>query len=333
MTLSAPYPYFGGKSKVSHLVWERFGNVPNYVEPFFGSGAVLLARPHAPKVETVNDMDAYLTNFWRALQNDPDGVAEYADAPVNENDMHANHAWLKGQKDFITRMRSDPDFYDSKIAGRWVQGISCWIGDGWCSEKASKTQVPHLGNAGCGVHRGSIPHLGDAGKGGRPHLGRDQGTHAKFRSEGLYEYLGQLAARVRRVRVCCGDWSRVLGDSVTIFHGMTGIFLDPPYFSPDRADCYNHDSRVLPKDVEAWCKENGDNKLMRIALCGYEGDYDLPPTWDCTAWKADGGYGNRNKKNDNAGKERIWFSPNCLSGKKQQVFDFGNDDESDTPER
>jgi hypothetical protein len=124
--MKAPYPYFGGKSRVASLVWERFGDVPNYVEPFFGSGAVLLVRPHPPKVETVNDMDAYLTNFWRALAADPDGVAEWADNPVNELDLHARHRWLIGQKDFIHKMRNDPDFHDVKIAGWWVWGLSCW---------------------------------------------------------------------------------------------------------------------------------------------------------------------------------------------------------------
>ena len=37
--LQAPFPWFGGKSQVAHIVWERFGNVPNYVEPFFGRTA------------------------------------------------------------------------------------------------------------------------------------------------------------------------------------------------------------------------------------------------------------------------------------------------------
>ena len=36
--MKAPFPWFGGKSKVSSIVWERFGDVQNYVEPFFGSG-------------------------------------------------------------------------------------------------------------------------------------------------------------------------------------------------------------------------------------------------------------------------------------------------------
>jgi len=59
---------------------------------------------------------------------------------------------------------------------------------------------------------------------------------------------------------------------------------------------------------------------MRIALCGYEGDYDMPGTWEKIAWKTGGGYGNRNAKNDNAGKERIWFSPNCLKPGRALTF-------------
>ena len=43
--LKAPFPYFGGKGRVAGEVWKRFGAVKTYVEPFFGSGAVLLGRP------------------------------------------------------------------------------------------------------------------------------------------------------------------------------------------------------------------------------------------------------------------------------------------------
>jgi len=55
--LDTPFPYFGGKSKIADIVWKRLGDVPNYVEPFFGNGAVLLRRPHKPGIETVNDKD------------------------------------------------------------------------------------------------------------------------------------------------------------------------------------------------------------------------------------------------------------------------------------
>ena len=47
MGIDSPFPYFAGKSRVAAEVWARFGAVDNYVEPFFGSGAVLLARPRS----------------------------------------------------------------------------------------------------------------------------------------------------------------------------------------------------------------------------------------------------------------------------------------------
>lgn len=58
-TLRAPFPYFGGKSRVAAECWRRFGDVRNYIEPFMGSAAMLLGRPHWPwkgnRIETVND--------------------------------------------------------------------------------------------------------------------------------------------------------------------------------------------------------------------------------------------------------------------------------------
>ena len=122
MKLKAPFPWFGGKSRVAHVVWSRFGNVPNYVEPFAGSLAVMLGRPFDAKIETVNDKDCYLANFWRALKNDPAGVAEYADWPVNEADLHARHRWLHKQADFRKRMENEPEFFDvaSQISDAFV---------------------------------------------------------------------------------------------------------------------------------------------------------------------------------------------------------------------
>ncbi len=78
--LLSPFPWFGGKRRVAPEVWARFGQVSNYVEPFFGSGAVLLGRPQPfAGTETVNDKDGFLANFWRALAADPDQVAHFAD--------------------------------------------------------------------------------------------------------------------------------------------------------------------------------------------------------------------------------------------------------------
>lgn len=77
--MRVPFPWFGGKSRAALLVWSRFGDVPNYVEPFAGSPIVRLRCPHAVRVETACDRDCYIVNFWRAIITDPDAVAHYAD--------------------------------------------------------------------------------------------------------------------------------------------------------------------------------------------------------------------------------------------------------------
>lgn len=288
--LRAPFPWFGGKSRVAHLVWDRFGNVPNYIEPFAGSLAVLLARPHVARIETVNDLDCLIANFWRALQSDPEGVALHANNPVNEADQHARHLWLVSQDEFRERMKVDPEFYDSKIAGWWVWGQCIWIGSGWCS-----VQLPHLGDAGTGVHR-KRPHLGDAY------------SH-------LLGYMRGLAERMRAVRVCCGDWSRICGPSPTVKLGITGVFLDPPYADEDdrQEGLYSTDSLTVAHEVRAWAIEHGNDPSLRIALCGYE-CAAMPSDWEEVAWKARGGYGSQGngRGRENAGRERIWFSPACL---------------------
>ena len=79
---------------------------------------------------------------------------------------------------------------------------------------------------------------------------------------------------------------------------------------------------AVSKDVAAWAIANGDNPLMRIALCGYEGEHVMPSSWECVPWKATGGYGGQSKDHDNpnAKRERIWFSPHCLGGKQGSLF-------------
>ena len=291
--LKAPFPYFGGKSRIAHEVWARFGDVPNYVEPFAGSLAVLLSRPTPPRVETVNDINCFLTNFWRALRDDPDGVAQWADYPVGEIDLHARHRWLVEQKDFIESMRSDPYYYDVQIAGWWVWGICAWIGNGWCRD-AETRKLPCLDRGGRGAYR--------------------------LTNGGLYNYFAALSARLRRVRICCGDWKRVCGYSPTTNIGTTAVFLDPPYGKQTgRKDGgYAFEEGDVTRDVHEWCVENQDNPKLRIALCGYEGEYDLPG-WECLAWKANCGYGNRGNGAGRANRhrERVWFSPNCL---KQELL-------------
>lgn len=330
MTIPSPFPYFGGKRKVADQVWERFGAVSNYVEPFAGTAAVLFSRPEPfDGNETINDMDGMVANFWRSMKLHPEETAEHADHPVNENDLHARHAWLVGQKDSLaSRLEGDPDWCDPKIAGWWVWGMACWIGSGFCSGRGPWSVVDrklvHLGNNGRGVNR-QLVHLGNNGQGGvSRQLPSTNLSHVAAGTQNLFAWFSAIAERLRRVRVASGDWSRVCGPSVTHKHGLTAVFLDPPYAdTADRcADVYTNDSESVAHDVREWAIENGKRSDMRIALCGYEGEHEMPGNWKTLAWNAGEGFGGQAKERSGNGKrERVWFSPACLNGAQASIFD------------
>lgn len=291
--LKSPYPFFGGKSRVADIVWSRFGIVSNYVEPFAGSLAVLLANPSPAKIETVNDIDCFISNFWRAVTDNPQEVAKYAEHPVNEADLHARHKWLVSEStaEFRKLMHQDPGHYDPKIAGWWVWGIGASMGSSWLNPNGVNA-LPMLSTAGNGIHG---------------------------LTNEIIDWFIQLQTRMKRVRVACGDWTRVVTPSVTHANrgigpkDITAVFLDPPYVKKGRDKVYLEDSDIF-KDVSQWAIDNGDNPKLRIALCGYEGEHNIPDTWEVVEWKANGGFANAGDERgrQNAFKERIWFSPHCL---------------------
>lgn len=299
--IRTPFPYYGGKAKVAPEIWRRFGDVKNYVEPFFGGGGVLLNRPipiGTIRKETVNDIDCLLTNFWRAAKFHPRKLSKVADYPVSELDLHARHSWLVGQRSAIAgKMRAEEAWCDPVVAAWWVWGISQWIGGGWCEVGKQSRRIPN--RDGRGVHRQS--HQRPVLEGCGVHRNCD-----KPRREMLREYFSFLSARLERVNIVNGDWSRVVTPSVTTRYGLTGVFLDPPYTAESgRSDrLYAKDDLAIGHQVRDWAVENGGNPKFRIALCGYDGEYRMPSNWSMFEWRSSG--------SRNGHKERIWYSPNCL---------------------
>lgn len=288
--LRAPFPWFGGKRRVASQVWDALGNVDHYVEPFCGSAAVLLARPHEPRVETINDADGMVANFWRAVKADSAAVAMHADWPVNEADLHARHRWLIGQRESLTeRLVADPLWFDAVVAGWWVWGLCAWIGAGWC-ERESR-QLPFFGNTGMGVHSVS---------------------GVNWRA---------LIERLAGVDVACGDWQRVCSPTVLFrASGATGVFVDPPYAEGAQQYAAGGTGTDLSARVRSWCEEHGSNPRLRIVLCGYEGEHEALATrgWRPVAWNAQGsGYVGKGAERDNQKRERLWLSPHCLDARAQ----------------
>ena len=142
--LSAPFPYYGGKGRIASEIWTRFGRADVYAEPFAGSLAVLLANPSPAPREVVCDKDGLICNFWRALKNDPEATAHWADYPTIHQDLTARHKWLRRwAREHASQLVEDAEYFDAKAAGWWVWGISLWIGGGWCSGDGDDRR-PHV---------------------------------------------------------------------------------------------------------------------------------------------------------------------------------------------
>ena len=315
--LLAPFPYFGGKRSVASEIWERFGQVAQYIEPFCGSAAVLLAAPHRASLEVVCDGSGFIANFWRAVKHQPAAVAQWADYPVSHIDLGARHVWLMAQRERIGAELHDPDWAgDAKVAGWWLWGQCCWIGSGWC-DWFKTGQVPHASSAGRGVQAaGQVPHAGNAGMGVQaagqvPHAGNaGRGYDALLTSSGrvAWQWLHRLADRLERVRVVHGDWSRCLNNH---YGGDgTAVFLDPPY----RAFSALYGSGECVADAVArWAAENAH---LRIALCGHQGDYNLPG-WSVVDWsRGKFTYGGSSTTD----REAVWYSPACHGAKVRDLF-------------
>ena len=298
-SLKAPFPFFGGKSGAAKEVWAALGPVENYVEPFAGSLAVFLARPTPPKEEVVNDLDGHIANVWRSIQLKPEEVVKYASGPVIEVDQHARHLWLVGMRESLTeKLSADFEFCDPKAAGFWVHGAYNWIGSGWCLHDKPSKQLPRISSAG----------------------------FASREEDNFLAWIQALSKRLAKVKICNGDWARVLSPSVTWDHywsrhnGNSGIFFDPPY-SDKASKCklYKGQDFTVSAAVRQWCKDNGHHKALRIVLAGFEGEghEELEALgWRCVPWFKPGfnnrGYAIQSEAGTNQGKERLWLSPHCL---------------------
>lgn len=299
-SFTAPFPYYGGKAAVASEIWARLGSPKLYIEPFAGSLACLLRRPGWRPgvlwVETVNDVDALLVNAWRAIKLCPDDVAAACDWPVSEIDLHARHQWLiEHAAERAERLIADPMWCDPQAAGWWIWGSAAWLGGGWCRSSYRRRPQINGHRQGVGVHARRASGLPQPG---------DEGPAA------LRQWMARLAQRLRKVRVLCGDWTRVLSDS-SLYAGtraVTGVLLDPPYDRRTgrcrktyRCEKYNTD------DVRAWAREHGHKPRLRIALCGLAGEHDdlEADGWSRLAWRSGG-------SSKHTPDEVVWFSPHCL---------------------
>lgn len=66
--------YPGAKWGIAKWVVEHFPEHHSYLEPFFGSGGVFFNKPRS-NIETINDLDGEVINFFECVRSDPERIA------------------------------------------------------------------------------------------------------------------------------------------------------------------------------------------------------------------------------------------------------------------
>ncbi|MBD5499110.1 MAG: DNA adenine methylase [Lachnospiraceae bacterium] len=72
--MKAVMKYPGSKWSIAKWIIGFFPEHHSYVEPFFGSGAILFNKPRSD-IETVNDRDGNVVNLFEWVKNDPEKLA------------------------------------------------------------------------------------------------------------------------------------------------------------------------------------------------------------------------------------------------------------------
>ncbi len=147
--LTAPLKWWGGKHYLAKQIVELMPEHPHYVEPYFGGGAVMLAKDPSGVSEVVNDINRELTNFWRVLQDGhtfaqfariidavPFSQVEWEEAgarqrPVKVPDVQAAAAFFircrqsraGGFKDFATLTRNRTRRRMNEQASAWLNCV------------------------------------------------------------------------------------------------------------------------------------------------------------------------------------------------------------------
>ena len=222
------FGWYGGK--FSHLTWllPLLPEVHHYCEPFGGSGAVLLNRPPSP-VETYNDLDGEVVNFFRVLRENRDElVGMIALTPFSREEF------------FIAVNGEDPTIPPVERARRF-----------YVRARQSRTGLAQTASLGRWANCKMTSRRGMSG--------------VISRWFGGVESLPQIAERLMRVQI----ENRPADDVIRLYDSEDTLFYcDPPYPHESRTDrrAYAHEMSNLEHERLA---ELLNSVHGRVAVSGY----------------------------------------------------------------
>jgi DNA adenine methylase len=222
-----PITYFGGKTAIADRIVALLPPHEHYVETHCGSLAVLLAKPPSA-METVNDLDQHLMNFWRVLRDRPGDLARVCALTPHS----------RAECELV----SDPP--------------SAWPADLDDLERARRiwvrlTQV----RGGHTVRRAGWRYYQDP-----------RGSHSSM-PDYLDSYTGRIAAaaaRIRGVSLECKPAAELIG--LYGRHEANLLYVDPPYLESVRKKCSGGRSRGPSYAHEV--RTDLEHQLLLEALLG-----------------------------------------------------------------
>lgn len=142
--MNAVFKYPGSKWAIADWIIGFFPEHHSYLEPFFGSGAVLFTKERS-NIETINDLDGEVTNLFEWTRRDPERLAEeiywtpYArqvyDAAAEVCRTRKGDSFERAVA-FITKLMMGHGFRTNEIKVGWkndVQGReAAYAVKGWC---------------------------------------------------------------------------------------------------------------------------------------------------------------------------------------------------------
>lgn len=190
------FGWYGGK--FNHLDWllPRLPEAHHYCEPFSGSAAVLLNRAPSP-VETYNDIDGDVVNFFRVLRDQPDElIRAIALTPFAREEFHE-------------AIEDDDDRCPASERARRF----------YVRARQARTGLAQTATLGRWANCKNTSRAGMSG--------------VVSRWLGGVNDLGEVAARLLRVQIenrPATDVIRLYDDTTTLF------YCDPPYIHETRGD-------------------------------------------------------------------------------------------------
>lgn len=97
--------YAGSKWNMASWIVNQMPEHEVYLEPFFGSGAVLFNKP-AARIETVNDLDGNIVNLFKVIREQPEALARAVElTPYSRQEYYQAFELLENDLSELERAR------------------------------------------------------------------------------------------------------------------------------------------------------------------------------------------------------------------------------------